>query len=83
MTVTVPLQFLADYIEAANVGLPADKSSIDAAILDIEIGTICNFDGLLFSGLSRQIPLLRGVAHPTPGGEDDGSASPTGKVTVM
>ena len=38
---------------------------------------------MLFSGLARQIPLLRGVAHPTPvGGQDDGSASPTGKEVL-
>ena len=52
-------------------------------MLDIEIGTICNFDGLVFSGLSRQIPLLRGVPHPTPAGEsDDGGAKPTGKEII-
>jgi len=76
----VRYQFLEAYVAAAGAaGLSADKAALDAAMLDIEIGTICNFDGLLFSGLSRQVPCLRGVAHPTPvGGKDDGSATPSG-----
>lgn len=76
-----PIEFRRRFLEvyAAEAGLPTDKAAIDDAMLDIEIGTICNFDGLLFSGLSRQIPLLRGVAHPTPVGEDNGSAKPSGK----
>ena len=74
--------FLTAYATAADAGLPLDRASIEAAMIDIEIGTICNFDGLLFSGLARQSPLLRGVAHPTPVGEDDGSASPSGKEVL-
>lgn len=77
--------FLTMYAKAA--GLPNTAYDSDAALasamLDIEIGTICNFGGLLFSGLSRQIPLLRGTVHRTPGGtDDDGTSSPPGPEII-
>lgn len=71
--------FLREYLWRTNQ--PSGDADMREFMIDIEIGTIYNFDGLLFSGLSRQVPLLRGQAHPTAGGQDDGrlGTGPSGK----
>jgi len=54
--------FLEQYL--THCGLPNDDASVKELMLDAMVGTICNFDGLLFSGLSRQVPLLRKSDKP-------------------
>jgi len=49
--------FLKMYLQ--NMSKPHDDKTIKALILDAEIGQVCNPAGLLFSGLSHEVPLLR------------------------
>lgn len=54
--------FLEQYLLSS--GQPHDNAAVKELMLDAMVGTICNFDGLLFSGLSREVPLLRNGCEP-------------------
>lgn len=75
--------FIKDYLVASN--LPCDDADVRAMMLDCEINTIVAFPGLLANIYDSEVPLLRGIKHPTAkagveaGGPDD---SPTGLELV-
>ena len=71
--------FIRDYLIA--VELPSTESDIRAFMLDCEVNTIVAFPGLLAHIYDTEVPLLRGIKHPTAkvGVEASGPhASPTG-----
>ena len=71
--------FIRDYLIAAE--LPSTESDIRAFMLDCEVNTIVAFPGLLAHIYDTEVPLLRGIKHPTAkvGVEASGPhASPTG-----
>ena len=71
--------FIKTYLKEAN--LPFDQSSVEDMMLDCEINTIVAFPGLLSNIYDAEVPLLRGIEHPTAKAGAIGSnsgASPTG-----
>ena len=71
--------FIKTYLKEAN--LPFDQSSVEDMMLDCEINTIVAFPGLLSNIYDAEVPLLRGIEHPTAKAGVIGSnsgASPTG-----
>ena len=71
--------FIKTYLREAN--LPFDQSSVEDMMLDCEINTIVAFPGLLSNIYDAEVPLLRGIEHPTAKAGVTGSnasASPTG-----
>ena len=55
--------FITEYLKACD--LPADKQSVHDFILDCEVNTLVAFPGLLSNIYDAEVPLLRGVRHPT------------------
>lgn len=55
--------FITEYLKAC--GLPADDKSVHDFILDCEVNTLVAFPGLLSNIYDAEVPLLRGVRHPT------------------
>ena len=75
--------FIRDYLEAS--GQPSAAIDVRAMMLDCEINTIVAFPGLLANIYDHEVPLLRGIKHPTAkaGVEASGpEASPTGLEIV-
>ena len=75
--------FIKSYLDESQ--LPSDDQNIKDMMLDCEINTIVAFPGLLANIYDAEIPLLRGVKHPTAktGYLASGSdASPTGLELV-
>ena len=75
--------FIRDYLSAA--GLPSDDADVKAMMLDCEVNTVVAFPGLLSNIYDAEVPLLRGVKHPTAkAGVEAGSPddSPTGLELV-
>ena len=75
--------FIRDYLNAA--GLPSTDADVRAMMLDCEVNTIVAFPGLLSNIYDAEVPLLRGVKHPTAkAGVEAGSPddSPTGLELV-
>ena len=75
--------FIQRYLNEAS--LPFDDKSVNDFMLDCEVNTIVAFPGLLSNIYDSEIPLLRGILHPTtkPGFRASGpSASPTGLELV-
>ena len=75
--------FIRDYLNAA--GLPSADADVRAMMLDCEVNTIVAFPGLLSNIYDAEVPLLRGVKHPTAkAGVEAGSPddSPTGLELV-
>ena len=71
--------FIKTYLKEAN--LPFDQGSVEDMMLDCEINTIVAFPGLLSNVYDAEVPLLRGIEHPTAKAGVIGSnsgASPTG-----
>ena len=75
--------FIRDYLDAAGLG--SVDADVRAMMLDCEVTTIVAFLGLLSNIYDAEVPLLRGVKHPTAkagieaGSPDD---SPTGLELV-
>lgn len=72
-------EFIGMYLKAS--GFSSDYKSVTEFMLDCEVNTIVAFPGLLSNIYDAEIPLLRGINHPTPkaGFQASGpSASPTG-----
>lgn len=55
--------FIKEYLIACQ--LPSDEKSVDDFLLDCEVNTIVAFPGLLSNIYDAEIPLLRGIRHPT------------------
>jgi hypothetical protein len=55
--------FIKEYLLACK--LPSGDKSVDEFILDCEVNTIVAFPGLLSNIYDAEIPLLRGIRHPT------------------
>lgn len=55
--------FITEYLKACD--LPADEQSVQDFILDCEVNTLVAFPGLLSNIYDAEVPLLRGVRHPT------------------
>ena len=55
--------FIKSYLHHSS--LPTDEKSVRDMMLDCEINTIVAFPGLLANIYDAEIPLLRGVDHPT------------------
>ena len=55
--------FIKSYLISSN--LPASDSNINDMMLDCEVNTIVAFPGLLTNIYDAEIPLLRGIKHPT------------------
>ena len=55
--------FIKSYLH--HSGLPTDEESVRDMMVDCEINTIVAFPGLLANIYDAEIPLLRGVDHPT------------------
>ena len=55
--------FITEYLKACD--LPADEQSVRDFILDCEVNTLVAFPGLLSNIYDAEVPLLRGVRHPT------------------
>ena len=75
--------FIEDYLTAA--GQPNSKEDVRAMMLDCEVNTIVAFPGLLANIYDAEVPLLRGLKHPTAkAGTEAGSPddSPTGLELV-
>jgi hypothetical protein len=75
--------FIRAYLEAS--GLSSADADVRAMMLDCEVNTIVAFPGLLAHLYDAEVPLLRGVKHPTAkvGVEASGpDASPTGLEIV-
>ena len=76
-------EFVTTYLEKS--GLPSDAAAIRETLFDCEIGTICAVPGLLAHVYDAEVPLLRGIQHPTckagtmAGGPND---TPTGLEIV-
>ena len=76
-------RFIKTYLIEAN--LPSEESTVEDMMLDCEVNTIVAFPGLLAHIYDAEVPLLRGVEHPTakPGILASSSdASPTGLELV-
>ena len=75
--------FIKSYLTASK--LPASDRNVNEMMLDCEINTIVAFPGLLSNIYDAEVPLLRGIKHPTAkvgfqaGGPDD---SPNGLELV-
>ena len=75
--------FIRDYLDAAGLG--SVDADVRAMMLDCEVNTIVAFPGLLSNIYDAEVPLLRGVKHPTAkAGVEAGSPddSPTGLELV-
>jgi len=75
--------FTRHYLEAA--GLACGEQDVHAFMLDCEVASLTSLPGLLANIYDKEIPLLRGVPHPTAkDGHSAGSAddSPTGPEIV-
>ena len=75
--------FIRDYLNAAGLG--SADADVRAMMLDCEVNTIVAFPGLLSNIYDAEVPLLRGVKHPTAkAGVEAGSPddSPTGLELV-
>ena len=71
--------FIKSYLH--HSGLPTDEKSVRDMMVDCEINTIVAFPGLLANIYDAEIPLLRGVDHPTAKSgyiAQSSKASPTG-----
>jgi hypothetical protein len=71
--------FIKSYLLASN--LPASDHDVKEMMIDCEVNTIVAFPGLLAKLYDAEVPLLRGIKHPTtrPGYQVSGpNASPTG-----
>ena len=55
--------FITEYLKACH--LPAEEKSVHDFILDCEVNTLVAFPGLLSNIYDAEVPLLRGVRHPT------------------
>ena len=55
--------FITEYL--VNCHLPADEQSVHDFILDCEVNTLVAFPGLLSNIYDAEVPLLRGIRHPT------------------
>ena len=55
--------FIKEYLLACK--LPSGDKSVDEFILDCEVNTIVAFPGLLSNIYDAELPLLRGIRHPT------------------
>ena len=60
-------QFRRSFIKSylSECGLPADDNNIREMMLDCEVNTIVAFPGLLAKIYDAEVPLLRGIKHPT------------------
>ncbi|MDC3090421.1 aminoglycoside phosphotransferase family protein [Paracoccaceae bacterium] len=75
--------FIKSYLHFSS--LPTDEKSVRAMMVDCEINTIVAFPGLLANIYDAEIPLLRGVDHPTAKSgyiAQSSEASPTGLEIV-
>ena len=75
--------FIRSYLMASS--LPADDNSVRELMIDCEVNTIVAFPGLLAKIYDAEVPLLRGIEHPTTkiGFKASGpDASPTGLELV-
>ena len=75
--------FIKSYLNYS--GLPTDEKSVRDMMVDCEINTIVAFPGLLANIYDAEIPLLRGVDHPTAKSgyiAQSSDASPTGLEIV-
>lgn len=75
--------FIRSYLEASN--LSASDDAVKEMMLDCEINTIVAFPGLLAKIYDAEVPLLRGIKHPTTKDGYEASsenASPTGLELV-
>ena len=71
--------FIKSYLHHSS--LPTDEKSVRDMMVDCEINTIVAFPGLLANIYDAEIPLLRGVDHPTAKSgyiAQSSKASPTG-----
>ena len=80
-------QFRRSFIKSylLESGLPAEVSNVREMMLDCEVNTIVAFPGLLAKIYDAEVPLLRGIKHPTtkPGFEaSDQNATPTGAELI-
>ena len=55
--------FIKKYLDACS--FPTDNNSVAEFMLDCEVNTIVAFPGLLSNIYDAEIPLLRGIQHPT------------------
>ena len=55
--------FIKSYLHHSS--LPTDEKSVRDMMVDCEINTIVAFPGLLANIYDAEIPLLRGIDHPT------------------
>ena len=55
--------FVTKYL--VNCHLPADEKSVHDFMLDCEVNTLVAFPGLLSNIYDAEVPLLRGIRHPT------------------
>ena len=75
--------FMKSYLHYS--GLPTDEKSVREMMVDCEINTIVAFPGLLANIYDAEVPLLRGVDHPTAKSgyiAQSSEASPTGLEIV-
>ncbi len=75
--------FIKTYLIESN--LPSDQSSLEDMMLDCEINTVVAFPGLLSNIYDAEVPLLRGIKHPTARAgalASSSEASPTGLELV-
>jgi hypothetical protein len=80
-------QFRRSFIESylLESGLPAKENNVKEMMLDCEVNTIVAFPGLLAKIYDAEVPLLRGVKHPTTktGFEaSDQNATPSGPELI-
>jgi serine/threonine protein kinase len=80
-------QFRRSFIESylLESGLPAEEIDVKEMMLDCEVNTIVAFPGLLAKIYDAEVPLLRGVKHPTTktGFEaSDQNATPSGPELI-
>jgi len=75
--------FMKSYLHYSD--LPTDEKSVREMMFDCEINTIVAFPGLLANIYDAEVPLLRGVDHPTAKSgytAQSSEASPTGLEIV-
>ena len=75
--------FIKDYLIASEY--PHSEADVRAMMLDCEVNTIVAFPGLLANIYDAEVPLLRGLAHPTAKSgylASGPNASPTGLELV-
>ena len=80
-------QFRRSFIESylLGSGFPAEENDVREMMLDCEVNTIVAFPGLLAKIYDAEVPLLRGVKHPTTktGFEaSDQNATPSGPELI-